>query len=129
MATSEAKSVVRRYLADVLNGGDADAAERLVAHETLKSRTAAFRAAFPNLAVAGEELLAEGDRVAIHLTGRGTHLGVFEGCPPTARDWAATCTAIYRVSAGQIVDFRANWDLLSLMEQLGCVHRVPTVSA
>lgn len=129
MATSEAKKVVRRYLAEVLNGGDADAAERLIAHETLKRRAAAFRAAFPDLAVSHGELVGEDDLVGVHLTGRGTHMGVFEGCPPTGREWTATCTAIYRVRAGQIVDFHVNWDLLALMEQLGCVRRVPTVSA
>jgi len=76
-----------------------------------------------------KHLLVDGDLVAVHLVGRGTHEGMFQGCPPTRRGWRATCTAIYRVDHGRIVDFCVNWDLLALMEQLGCVHRVDTVSA
>ena len=74
-------------------------------------------------------MLAEGDRVAVHLAGCGTHLGLFQGCPPTGREWAASCTAIYRIDEGRIADFRVNWDLLAVLEQLGCVERAATVSA
>jgi predicted ester cyclase len=125
----DVKSVVAAYVAEVLNGGDMDAAARLVADETLRHRVAAFRAAFPDLRVAPKALLAEGDLVAGHFTGEGTHRGVFEGCPPTGRPWTASCTAIYRVHGAQIVDFHVTWDLLALMEQLDCIRRVATVSA
>jgi predicted ester cyclase len=125
----DVKSVVEAYVAEVLNRGDMDAAARLVADETLRHRVAAFRAAFPDLRVATKALLAEGDLVAGHFIGGGTHRGVFEGCPPTGRPWTASCTAIYRVHAAQIVDFHVTWDLLALMEQLGCIRRVATVSA
>jgi predicted ester cyclase len=125
----DAKQVVEAYIAEVLNRGDMDAAELLVADETLRQRVAAFRAAFPDLRVTTNELLAEGDLVAGHFTGGGTHQGVFEGCPPTGRPWTASCTAIYRVHEARIVDFHVTWDLLALMEQLGCIRRVATVSA
>jgi predicted ester cyclase len=121
--------VVRTYVADVLNRGDAEVAKGLIADETLRHRMAAFRLAFPDLHVATDEWLAGGELVAGHFTGTGTHLGVFQGCPATGRRWRASCTAIYRVREGQIVDSRANWDLLGLLEQLGCVRRVATVSA
>jgi predicted ester cyclase len=125
----DVKSVVEAYVAEVLNHGDMDAAARLVADETLRHRVAAFRVAFPDLRVVTKALLAEGDLVAGHFTGGGTHRGVFEGCPPTGRPWTASCTAIYRVHAAQIVDFHVTWHLLALMEQLGCIRRVATVSA
>jgi len=125
----DARQVIEAYVADVVNRGDTYAAERLVADETLRQRVAAFRAAFPDLRVVTKELLAERDLVAGHFIGSGTHLGVFEGCPPTGRPWTASCTAIYRVHAGQIVDFHVTWDHLTLMEQLGCIRRVATVSA
>lgn len=123
------QTVVKAYVSEVLNLGDANAADRLVRDETLRQRDAAFRAAFPDLRVATRELLAERDLVAAHFTGTGTHLGVFQGCPATGRAWSASCTAIYRVAEGQIVDFRVSWDLLAVMEQLRCIRRVPTVSA
>ena len=129
MEGDDARRVVEAYVAEVLNHGDADAAARLVADEALRQRVAAFRAAFPDFRVSTKELLAEGSLVAGHFTGGGTHRGVFDGCPPTGRPWTASCTAIYRVHEAQIVDFHVTWDLLALMEQLGCIRRVETVSA
>jgi predicted ester cyclase len=110
-----ARRVVERYLA-----GD----DGLLADETLRQRDDAFRSAFPDAKVT-----AEGDLVSAHLTGRGTHLGTFQGCPPTGREWTATCTAIYRVVDGRIAKAWINWDWLTVMEQLGSVERVQTVSA
>ncbi len=121
--------VVERYLDEVLKRHELDALERLVSDPTLKQRARLFLAAFPDLAVQPTILLAEGDLVAVHLSGRGTHEGLFQGCPATGRSWTATCTAIYRVDAGRIVESRVNWDLLAVMEQLGVVRRATTVSA
>jgi predicted ester cyclase len=114
------RQVVERYL---------EGAEELLADETLRQRNQAFRSAFPDAEVTVKRVVAEGDLVAVHLTGRGTHLGTFQGCPPTGRAWSATCTAIYRVEARRIAEAWINWDWLAVMEQLGCVQRVETVSA
>lgn len=129
MSGVEPKLVVERYLAEVLNGANPGSTPELIANELFGERVESFQTAFPDLQVRTHHLLAEGDLVAVHLTGRGTHLGLFQGCPPTGREWTATCTAIYRVDAGRIADFRVNWDLLAIMEQLGCIERVASVSA
>ena len=112
--------IVQRYLA-----GDGE----LLADETLRQRDEAFRSAFPDAESTAMQVMAEGDLVAVHLTGRGTHLGTFQGCPPTGREWTATCTAIYRVESGRIAEAWINWDWLAVLEQLGGVERVETVSA
>ncbi len=129
MSDMDPKRVVERYLAEVLNGASPASAAEVIADETVRQRVASFRAAFPDLRVTTHHLLAEGELVAVHLTGSGTHEGLFQGCPPTGRRWSATCTAIYRVDGGRISDFRVNWDLLTVMEQLGAVQRAATVSA
>jgi len=115
-----ARDVVERHLA-----GEED----LLADETLRQREQAFRTAFPDAQVTAEVVVADGELVSAHLTGRGTHLGTFQGCPPTGREWTASCTAIYRVASGRIAEAWINWDWLSVMEQLGTVERVQTVSA
>lgn len=120
MGQSEPRRVVERYLA-----GDGE----LLADESLRQRDEAFRSAFPDARLTAELILTEGDLIAVHLTGRGTHLGTFQGCPSTGREWSATCTAVYRVEGGRIAEARVNWDWLAVMEQLGCVERVATVSA
>jgi len=125
----QSKQVVRDYVAQVLNRGDMPASARLIGDEALLQRVAAFRVAFPDLHVVIRELVGEGDLVAGHFLGTGTHVGVFAGCPPTGRQWTAACTAIFRVRDGRIVDHHVTWDLLTLLEQLDCVRRMPTVSA
>jgi len=129
MGAVEPKVVVERYLAEVLNGADPASAAELIASEELRRRVDRFGAAFPDARTTTRQLLADGDLVAVSLTGHGTHLGVFQGCPPTGRGWTATCTAIYRVDAGRIAEGWINWDWLAVMEQLGCVERASTVSA
>lgn len=131
MATmrAEPRAVVERYLDEVVNGRNPAAIDELVADTTLKQRVAAFGSAFPDLAVEAQEVLVDEALVAVHLIGGGTHAGIFQGCPPTGRCWTATCTAIYRIEGGRIADSWINWDLLALMEQLGCIQRAETVSA
>jgi predicted ester cyclase len=74
-------------------------------------------------------VIAEPPYVAVHLTARGTHRGIFQGIPATGRSWAASCSALYRIEDGRIVDCWENWDLLGILEQLGGVRRPATASA
>jgi predicted ester cyclase len=129
MADIKPKHVVQRYVSEFLNGEIAGPADTWIADEALRRRATAFRDAFPDLLVTPLHLVAEGDLVALHAIGRGTHRRVFQGCPPTDRQWSATCTAIYRVGDGRIAEAWVNWDVLSILEQLGAVTRAPTVSA
>jgi len=123
------KRVVQRFLAEVLTGAGPGIADELVANEELRQRTRGLRAAFPDLEVETRLLLAEEDLVAGHFIGRGTHLGIFQGVPPTGRAWEARWTAVYRVEDDRIADAWMTWDYLSLLEQLAAVERVATVSA
>lgn len=123
------RDVVTRYLSDVLGGARPEAAGELLANGDLERRASHLRSAFPDLEVETHVLLADGDLVACHLFGRGTHLGLYQGVPPTGRSWAARCTAVYRIDDGRIAEAWVTWDTLALLEQLGAVERVATVSA
>lgn len=125
---TSSRSVVERYLDEVMNGRDAAALDELVADETLKQRVRLFLDAFPDLVVDTNLVVANGDLVGVNLTGRGTHEGTFQGVPPTGRTWAATCSAFYRVADGRIADFWINWDLLGILEDIGGVRRAETAS-
>jgi predicted ester cyclase len=129
MSHASPQSVVERYLREVLGGAGPANAEELIASETLRQRVAAFRAAFPDLSVRTQLLIGDRPFVAVHLTGRGTHRGIFQGIPPTGRSWAASCSALYRIENGRVVDFWENWDLLGILEQLGGIKRAGTASA
>ncbi|HKZ92402.1 MAG TPA: ester cyclase [Candidatus Limnocylindrales bacterium] len=121
--------VVQRYLDEILDMGDLALLEPLISNEALRARVRTFRRAFPDLSVTTELLIAQGDLVAVHLQARGTHQAVFQGIPATGRTWTAGCTAIYRVERGRISDFRINWDLLGILEQVGGITRGAYASA
>jgi predicted ester cyclase len=123
------KAVVEDYLLGVLGGSKEVSAEAVVASEDLRRRTEILSGAFPDLEVDVVALVAEGDLVAAHLHARGTHLGLYQGTPPTGRRCEMRCTGVYRVEGGRIAEAFVTWDTLSLMEQLGAVERVAAVSA
>ena len=127
--TLAARTVVERYLLEVLGGTGPATADELVANAGLRQRVAAFRVAFPDLSIVPHLLLASDDFVAVHASGRGTHRGVFQGVPASGRTWTASCTALYRVENGRICDYWINWDLLAILEQLGAVDRRAPASA
>ncbi len=116
------KSVVTRYATEQLNG-------ELIADVRVRQRDASLRAAFPDLELRPRVLVAEGYLVACYFVARGTHVGLFDGVPATGRRWEAACAAIYRVEGDRIADAWVIWDQLALLEQLGAVERVATVSA
>ncbi len=129
MTAAASRRVVERFLVDVVNDEMPGAASVVVADEMLRRRVESFRTAFPDLRVTIDRVLAQDAMVAVHLVGSGTQLGAFQGCSPTGRTWEATCSAIYRVADGRIAESWVNWDLLSILEQLGCIERAATASA
>lgn len=124
-----AKDVVEQYLAEALSGRRPEAIDELISSDEFRQRVTAFRNAFPDLEVETRVLIAEGDLVAGHFIGRGTHQGLFQGMPATGKSWEARCTALYRVAEGRIAEAWVNWDLLAILEQIGAVERVKSASA
>ena len=86
--------------------------------ECAKAQTRLLRAAFPDLAVTIEDLLAEGDLVAVRSTWRGTHQGAFRGVPPIGRRIELSGMAFWRIAGGQIRESWSLIDLPTLMRQL-----------
>lgn len=127
--TSDPVSIVERFISEVLNGERTESATDVVANEPLRQRAAAFRAAFADLRVHTVRIVSEDRLVAVHLVGSGTHTGPFQGSPATGRAWSSSCTAIYEVDDGRIVDFWMTWDVLDILEQLRVVSRAAEVSA
>jgi predicted ester cyclase len=75
-----------------------------------------FRAAFPDLQVTIEDIIAEGDRVVIRTRLCATHSGVFQGRASTRKRIAVEAISIFRLEAGKIAE---RWGLnTDLMRQL-----------
>lgn len=77
-----------------------------------------LRAAFPDLQLTVEDMIAEGDRVVVRWRSRATHKGVFRGIPPTGRDASTTGIAIYRLSKGKVLERWVEVDMLGLTDRL-----------
>jgi SnoaL-like polyketide cyclase len=82
------KTVVRRLVAEVLNGGHLEVIDELYAPELVPAARrwiAPFRASFPDVHMEIVELVAEGDRVVGRFTCSATHQGKWLGQAPTGR--------------------------------------------
>ena len=135
MSAEGNKALVRRFVEEFWNEGNMSAADELMAPNAeihmptgevvnidgLKSFAGTWRESFPDWHSTFEELIAEGDRVAERWTGRGTHLGDMWGIPPTGKRVEGPGSVFYRIVDGKIVDFRAQFDMLGLMQQLGAI--------
>jgi predicted ester cyclase len=87
----------------------------------LKPIVAAFRSAFPDLHFEIEDLLVQGDRVAVRVRMEGTHRGPLFGLPATQRRVRVQQINIKRFREGKIVEHWRVTDELGLMRQLGVV--------
>lgn len=66
-----------------------------------------------------EDLIAEGDKVVVRYTYRGTHRGPWRGVAPTGKTVTFTGTITYRIVDGKAVEGWQNADNLSVLQQLG----------
>lgn len=89
--------------------------------EALKAYEAPVHEAFPDFEVAFDDLVAEGDRVAMRMTHRATHQGELMGVPPTGREITFQNVVFNRMADGKIAERWVQPDLLGIMVQLGVV--------
>lgn len=82
-----------------------------------------YSQAFPDTRFTIDDLVAEGDKVVLRWTARGTHQGALEGAPPSNKRVTVTGTTTARVANGKIAEEWENWDALGMMEQIGILPR------
>jgi predicted ester cyclase len=117
------KTVVRRLVAEVLNGGHLEVIDELYAPELVAAARrwiAPFRASFPDVYMEIVELIAEGDQVVGRFTCSATHLGEWLGQAQTGRRFERVDeVAIFRLRDGKIADAWSLEDTLGRLQQLG----------
>jgi len=125
--------IIERFTREFLTTGDAALAEEFLSPDIVlhfagqqqrgRDRYLAVVAAnadtFEDLVWTVEEMVADGDAVAVRYTMTGTHRGEFAGIPPTGKAVVAQSMAFYRLADGQIVEERAQLDMLGIVQQLG----------
>jgi steroid delta-isomerase-like uncharacterized protein len=93
--------------------------------EDVKRVFATLHAAFPDLHISIEDVIAEGDRVVCRERITGTHSGSYMGLPATGKNVAYNEITIARFADGRIVETWGVVDMLSLMKQLGAIPTGP----
>jgi steroid delta-isomerase-like uncharacterized protein len=78
-----------------------------------------FRAAFPDLKITIESLVADEERVSVTGKMSGTNQGALMGAPPTGKSASFAYMDMYAIAHGQIVEAWHVEDLAGMMRQLG----------
>ncbi len=127
------KNVVRRIYEEVLNKRDLDLLDQVVRpdyieHDPLPGQREGidglkdryqmlFDGLDPQFTI--EDMIAEGDRVAVRWVNRGTNIGEFLGAPATNRSFATPGIDIYRLEGGKLAEHWHVVDVFGQMIQLG----------
>jgi predicted ester cyclase len=127
------KSLVRHYY-QVMSGGDLKVLDDLLSPnynrylsattppinaDAQKQRLAGLRAAFPDLQIRLDSIVAEGDYVAVYGTVKGTQQGTFQGIPPTGKQVTVWACELIRIENGKMIEHWGGTDNLVLVQQLG----------
>jgi predicted ester cyclase len=121
--TADPKSVVRRLIEEVLNGGRLEVIDELYTPEMARGARrwiTPFRESFPDVHMEIVDLIAEGEKVVGRFHCSGTNLGPWHGQPPTGRRFERVDEVyIFRVKDGRISEAWGIEDTRSRERQLG----------
>jgi steroid delta-isomerase-like uncharacterized protein len=86
-----------------------------------KASILAARSAFPDLVTVIDEIVAEGDRLAVRWHSSGRHEGSFLGVPPTGRSVEVDGATFARFEDDLVVEEYVTWDPRALLAALGII--------
>lgn len=89
--------------------------------EGLKQAIMMYRMAYPDLNFTIDDVIGEGDLVAIRWSAAGTQKGELMGIPATGLETTSVGINIARFEADKIVEEWSSWDVMGLMQQLGVI--------
>jgi predicted ester cyclase len=132
-AEEKNKALVHRYWEEVWAKGNVAAVDEFMApnyvehrilpgippgSEGLKQALTIYRSAFPDLEATLDDILAEGEMVALRWNIRGTHLGKWLGIPPTGNHFTAAGITHFRIAGGKMVEGWTSADLPPTEEEV-----------
>jgi predicted ester cyclase len=90
--------------------------------ESGKAIVLRWRTAFPDFHFKVEDLVVQGDTVAVRLTFTGTMTGPFNKDQPTGKRMSVTQQLFCRVKDGRVTEIWEDYDELGMRRQLGILH-------
>lgn len=129
------KNLVRRFV-EISNAAEWDRLNEIVALDFQRHSTAtagppvrslvdfislqkSFLSAFPDQQVRLDNMIAEGDFVAIRAAYLGTQSGPMGNLPATGRSVDGPFIAFFRIDSGKIAELWVEWDNVAMLTQLG----------
>lgn len=128
----------RRLIEETFNNGDFALVDQLIAPDAvnhdpaepahmrglrgpqvLRRTVQMYRAAFPDVRMTVDDVIAAGDKVVVRWHSEGTHRGDLEGLAPTGARGSVTGISIDKWKDGKVVESWTEWDNLGLARQLG----------
>ncbi len=134
MPIEENKAIIRRAYEELWNERNVEVVDELVTEDFLnhaappdrqrgrqglKDVVRMFESAFPDFRYEVEDVIAEGEKVAVRDVFTGTQRGYFTGIPATGNRVTMEAIHIYRFSEGRLAEHWAARDDLGMMRQLG----------
>jgi steroid delta-isomerase-like uncharacterized protein len=89
--------------------------------QALKQVWAMLLRGLPDLHVAVDDVIAEGDKVVFRATVTGTHQGEYMGLPPTGKSITYDEIFIFRFANGRLAEIWGVVNVFSQMQQLGVI--------
>ena len=130
------KELARQFFEQIWNQGDESAIDRFIAEdaagndpkfgvgrESFRLQWRKWRAAFPDINFAVEEIVAEGEIVVTRWRLTGTHLGEYLGKEATGNKVDVDGVSIDRIKNGMVVSGFDAWDSLGFREQIGLIPK------
>jgi predicted ester cyclase len=118
-SSSEAKQFIEDYLRAVSGRPKTkELVAQFVSDPSLAEHIQQAEAAFPGYELIAEQLIAEGDMVAMKGSFRGVQRGPFAGFPPTGKQVTVDLMIFYRLNGGRIVEHWLQMNNAALVEQL-----------
>lgn len=136
MTTEQNVIAIRRFVDEVFNDRQFDLVDELYQpdaydHNLLpglphgpagrKLQLGVYMAAFPDARLTAEEIIAEGDKVALRWSLTGTHQGDLMGIPPTGKQIAIGGAVFERYVDGKMAEHWEIFDQVGMLQQLGAI--------
>lgn len=135
--SEENKALFRRFIDEALVAGDTDKLDEFIAPEFVEHEempgspggreapkwfVETMHSAFSDFAFEIQDMIAEGDRVAIRAKLRGTHTGEFMGIPATNKPFEIDLMDIVEIKGGKMTAHWGVTDAMAMMQQLGAME-------
>jgi len=135
--SNDIKAIARRIIEDVWNDRKLNFLDEVIdasytyhdpnspdfgdGPQSYKARVTLYANAFPDMRLAIEDVVAEGDSVVLRWHASGTHKGDLFGIAPTGKAVGGPGMSILHFRNGKVVEDWAVWDTLGLLRQLGVI--------